>query len=127
MDAKRLESVLLSARPPQNCSDAQDKRFIVKTPVYKGPNSKAALAGNIVVISGTGVSAKNAQGKKEAWFDSGQPVTLTFKVKNSRAHKKTGVLPLYHSVVVENKEYRFTLTEGEKSFVKVTYDHCDYP
>lgn len=127
VDVKRLESVILSARPPQNCSNPQSKRFIVKTPVYKGPSSSAALPKNLVVITGTGKPAKNAQGKKEAWFDPGQPIDLTFDVKGQEVQKKKGVLPLYHSVVIEDKEYRFTLTAGDKSFVKVAYDYCDYP
>jgi len=124
--AERLESVILSARPPQNCSEPDHKRFVVDTPVYKGPKSQSSIAGGVVKISGEGVSAQNAQGQKEAWFDVSQPVKLTFK-NSMEAKTKEGMLPLYYSMVVEDKEYRFTVSEGEKSFAKVTYDFCDYP
>ena len=124
---ERLQSVILSARPPQNCSDAEVKRFVVRTPVYKGPNSRALIGGGKVSIEGRGVSAKNSQGQKEAWFDPGQPIDLVFKARGVKSTQKKGLLPIRHSMIVGDKEYRFTLSIGAKSFVKVTYDHCDYP
>ncbi len=127
VDPKRLESVILSARPPQNCSDAQSKRFVVITPVYSGPSSKASIGSGVVSIYGKGVSAQNSKGDKEAWFDPGQSVEIVFHGRNKEPLTKKGVLPLYHSMVMGDKEYRFTVTEGAKSFAKVTYDHCDYP
>ncbi|PCJ99794.1 MAG: hypothetical protein COA45_02970 [Zetaproteobacteria bacterium] len=126
VDAKRLESVILSARPPQNCSDPESKRFVVATPVYKGPSSKAAIPGGISVF-GKGLSSKNSKGKKEAWFDPNQPVEITFQAKGKKPTMKNGVLPIHNSMIVGDKEYRFTITAGSKSFVKVTFDHCDYP
>lgn len=124
--AERLESVILSARPPQNCSAPDKKRFVVDTPVNTGPKSLSSIAGGLVKISGEGISAQNARGQKEAWFDASKPVKLTFK--NRLASKtKEGILPLYYSMVVGDKEYRFTVSEGAKSFAKVTYDFCDYP
>ena len=126
VDVKRLESVILLARPPQNCTDPDSKRFVVATPVYKGPTSVASI-GNGISVSGKGVSAKNSRGNKEAWFDPRQPVSLTFKVRGKKSVAKKGVLPLHYSTVVGGKEYRFTVTAGAKSFAKVTFDHCDYP
>ena len=127
VDVKRLESVILSARPPQNCSNPISKRFVVNTPVYSGPSSNVTLPKGIVIITGEGTSAQNIQGKKEAWFDPGKPVELVFKTKDGEPQVREGVLPIYHSVVVGDKEYRFTVTAGEKSFVRVSYDYCDYP
>ncbi len=126
VDDKRLESVILSARPPQNCSPPKSKRFIVSTPVYNGPSSKAILPKGIIVISGKGQSTKNSKGQKEAWFDTRKPIELIFKIKGGRIETKKGILPLYHSVVVGDKEYRFTIKAVDKSFVKITYDYCDY-
>lgn len=126
VDAKRLESVILSARPPQNCSDPENKRFVVKTPVYKGPSSKAFIRGGIYVF-GSGSASKNNKGKKEAWFDPSKPVEITFQGKGEKPTKKKGVLPIHYSMIYGDKEYRFTITASSKSFVKVTFDHCDYP
>lgn len=127
IDVNRLESVILSARPPQNCSDADSKRFVVLTPVYKGPESRASIEGGIVSVFGSGVSAKSEDGKSEAWFDPAQPVEITFRTQTGKAEVKKGVLPIRNSVVVRDKEYRFTVSVGAKSFAKVTYDFCDYP
>ncbi len=127
VDPNRLHSVILSARPPQNCSDAKNKRFVVITPVYNGPSSIASIGKGAVSISGVGSSAQNSKGQAEAWFDPGQPVKLTFKGRGGKDQLKQGMLPIYHSVAVGDKEYRFTITEGTKSFAKVTYDYCDYP
>ncbi len=125
--SERLSSVISMARPPQNCSDAETKRFVVKTPMYNGPDSVATVSGGAVIINASGVPAQNNQGQKEAWFDPGQAVEVRFSPRGGEEVVKSGVLPIYHSTVVKDKEFRFTVTEGAKSFAKVTYDFCDYP
>lgn len=127
VDIKRLQSVISSARPPQNCSAPKTKRFVVDTPVYTGPKSRAVLPAEVVVVTANGSSAQNFFGRKEAWFDPGQSVNLTFETKDKKIETKDGVLPLYHTLVYGDKEYRFTATAGDKSFIKLTYDYCDYP
>ena len=127
MAPDRLAFVLRSARPPRNCSDPSTKRFIIKTPAYKGSESTVTVGEGAVVITGTGASAKTREGQAESWFDPTQPINLNFKSSTGEIEKKSGTLPFQHSVISSGKEYRFTLTEGEKSFVKVTFDSCDYP
>ncbi len=127
IDAKRLEKVILSARPPQNCSEPKSKRFVLTTPAYKGPESRVLIDGGKIIIYGKGKSARNAKGKPEAWFDPSRTVELSFKQQNQDVEVRKGYLPLYHSVIIENKEYRFTVAKGKQSFAKVTYDVCDYP
>lgn len=127
MAPDRLAFVLRSARPPRNCSDPSTKRFIIKTPAYKGSDSTVTVGEGAVVITGTGSSAKTREGQAESWFDPTQPINLNFKSASGEIEKKSGTLPFQHSVIASGKEYRFTLTEGEKSFVKVTFDSCDYP
>lgn len=127
MAPDRLAFVIRSARPPRNCSDPSSKRFIIKTPAYKGADSVVSVGEGAVVVSGVGVSAKSRDGQLESWFDPTQSVNVTFKTSNGDVENKGGVLPFQHSIIANGKEYRFTLTEGEKSFVKVTFDSCDYP
>lgn len=127
VDTGRLESVITRARPPQNCSNQNIKRFIVKTPVFKGPTSKATIANGKIIIWANGQSAQNSSGKKEAWFDPAQPVELIVKKAGQKEMKKSGILPLYHSEIIEDKEYRISIETGNKSFAKVLFDHCDYP
>lgn len=127
MSPERLAFVIRSARPPRNCTDPSTKRFMVKTPAYSGPDSAAVIGEGAVNVSGIGASSRNKDGQLEAWFDPTQPVTVSFKTVAGETEKKNGTLPLQHSLIAAGREYRFTLSEGEKSFIKVTYDSCDYP
>lgn len=128
VDPERIESILLSAKPPQNCSDAYHKRFVVITPVYSGPTSSISIGNGDIIISATGESATTQNGKKQAWFDPGKPVDIMFKKKGEENPvSKKGVLPIYYSETLNNKQYRMTVSAGAKSFAKVTYDYCDAP
>ncbi len=127
MDPERILFLIRSSRPPRNCSEPETQRFVVSTPAYKGPESKASIADGTIVIKGEGVSSRNASGAPEAWFDAGKSVTLQFALKDGRSETKKGTMPIHQSLIIADKEYRFTITEGARSFAKVTFDSCDYP
>lgn len=124
---ERLSYVIRSAQPPKNCTDPDTKRFVVTTPNYKGPNSSVNLENGAIILTAEGESARAKDGEAEAWYDPGRPVTVTLKRAEGEDIVKTGVLPLSTSLVVKNREYRLTLATDAKSFMKVTYDSCDYP
>ncbi len=126
MDAERLSFVIRSARPPSGCTEAQTKRFVINTPAYSGPESLASVADGKIKVGGKGVSARSAKGLPEAWYDPSKRVEVFF-MNGSKRELKKGVLPLRYSTVVENREYRFTIEKGAKSFAKVIYDSCAYP
>ena len=125
--AQRLAFVIESARPPRNCGEPAAKRFVVKTPVYSGPHGTVSFANGAITVTGDGTSAVSAAGKEEAWFDPGKPVKITFIEIGGKETVKEGLLPIQHSMVQGNKEYRFTIAAGERSFITVTSDNCDYP
>lgn len=127
MAPERLAFVIRSARPPSNCSDPVSKRFVVRPPSYKGPESTVSVGEGAVTISAIGEAARGSTGQVEAWYDPTQKITLTFKTADGATEEKSGTLPLQHSIIAGGREYRFNLTEGEKSFAKVTFDSCDYP
>jgi len=124
---ERLEFLIRSARPPRNCSEPETKRFVVMSPAYDGPESQISLAEGSLIVKGKGRSAVNSTGQPEAWYDPSKKVTVEFIVDGELIKSKSGVMPLRHSVVVGNREYRLTVAEGARSFAKVTYDSCDYP
>lgn len=126
-DPERLAFLIRSGRPPRNCKDPETRRFIVATPTYSGAQSQISVADGAILIKSSGVSARNASGAPEAWYDPAKPVHLEFTVKDGRVEKKSGVMPISHTIVLEGREYRFTAAEGVKSFAKVTFDSCDYP
>ncbi len=127
MDPERLAFLVRSARPPRNCTDPEVQRIVLSTPAYKGPPSEAGIADGVIVIKGSGISPNNLKGEPEAWYDPGKPVSLQFLLQDGRTEEKKGVMPLYHSLVVGDREYRFTVTEGAKSFARITFNSCDYP
>lgn len=127
MPAERLAFVIRSTRPPSNCSDPSSKRFVVQTPAYKGPSSTVSVGEGAVLISGKGQSARGKAGEMEAWYDPTQPVTIHFKTGDGREEDKVGTLPFQHAIISQGREYRFNVSEGEKSFAKVSFDSCDYP
>ena len=126
VNPERLSFAIKAARPPQNCTDPKIKRFVLSTPVYQGPDSKVEIDDN-VFLTGEGSSAKNDKGALEAWYNPAKPVKVTIQSKDGKQKTKNSTLPFSDTMVVGDKEYRFTLSEGARSFVKVTYDHCDYP
>ena len=123
----RLAFVIESARPPRNCSEAQAKKFVVKTPVYSGPHGAVSFGNGVVTVSAEGVPSVSATGAKEAWYDPGKPVKVIFTEIGGQQKIKEGLLPIQHATVVGNKEYRFTIAAGDRSFIVVTSDSCDYP
>lgn len=125
-DPERLSFVIRSARPPTGCTDPDSKRFVISTPAYKGSESIASIADGAIKISGTGSSARNDNGQPEAWYDPAKKVKVTFSY-NGKTETKKGIFPLRYSVVIEGREYRFTVEPGARSFAKVTYDSCSYP
>ena len=126
-DPERLAFLIRSARPPRNCSEIATRRFVVSTPTNKAPQSKISVADGAITVTGSGKSARNSQGQPEAWFDPAQSVSVEFKALSGEVDRKKGTFPIHHSMVVGAREYRFTVTDGARSFAKVTYDSCDYP
>ena len=124
---ERLANLIRSTRPPQNCVKPVVKRFVMSTLAYKGPKSEVSFMNGAIQISGIGESAVNEKGKKEAWYDPSKPIEIVFKITGKKKVVKKGLLPIYHSVIMGNKEFRFTLAGGARSFLNVTADHCDYP
>ena len=124
---ERLSFIIDSARPPKNCTTPQAKRFVVKTPVYSGPHGTVAFANGAITVTGMGESSVSKEGSPEAWYDPGKPVTIKFIEIGGKETVKEGLLPIQHSMVLDNKEHRFTVASGERSFITVTSDSCDYP
>lgn len=103
------------------------KRFIVPTPLYDGPNSWVGFADSSITVTARGESAVNDNGQPEGWFDPAKPVTLMFTRLGGGTSEVTGELPLHHSMLVGDSEYRFTVVAGDRGFLNVTADRCKAP
>lgn len=127
IDEKRLESVIIAARPPQNCSRPENRNFVIMTPKYDGPKSELSIDSGAVIVTGAGESAVNDRNQQQSWFDPGKAVEVTFTTADGKTDVKKGVLPLQHVMIAKGREYRFSVASGAQSFAQVTFDSCDYP
>lgn len=126
LTVERMIQVIRAAQPPRNCTQPQNKRFILSTPAYKGPKSAITFADGAITVTGSGEPSINTSQEKEAWFDPGKPVNITFNVIGGKKETKTGLLPMHHTIITRGKEYRFTISEGPRSFITISGDSCDY-
>ncbi|MEC8055226.1 MAG: hypothetical protein VX131_11290 [Pseudomonadota bacterium] len=127
LSVARLRFLIGSARRKRDCLDPDTRRFVVRTPVTSGPRSAASFGKDRITITGRGASAKSADGRPQAWFDPSKPVRLTFTAVDQPSVEHAGVLPLSHSVVLGEREFRFLVQAGRRGFVLVTAEDCAYP
>jgi hypothetical protein len=128
-DPGRIEFLVGTAANKQSCDAVPvTKRFLVRTPLYDGANDASTFADRSIVVVALGESATDAEGNPEAWFDPAKPVVLRFIEPGGGGTEATGLLPLHHSVVRGDSEYRFAITAAERrGFVSVTAERCAFP
>jgi hypothetical protein len=129
VDQKRLAFLIDSADKPRKCDNKPvTKRFVVRTPISRGANDSVSFAKNAITITALGDSARNQEGKVEAWFDPARAVTLRLVQLGGKTTVRKGKLPIHTSVVVKDREYLYSVVEGtQRGFVEITGDRCDYP
>lgn len=128
-DPDRIEFLVGTAAREQKCDgEAVTKRFLLRTPIYEGASDAVTFADGAIVVTGQGESASDAEGNPEAWFDAGKAVTIRFVQPGGEASEATGPLPLHHSVVRGDSEFRFSIVAGERrGFVTATAERCAFP
>ena len=123
----RLEMMIAAAAQPTECRDGETKRFIVATPIYRGSNTSVGFADGRITVTAEGQNVQTPGGTIQGWFDPTQPVSVTFTIVGGEFSEVSGTVPLHHSMLLGDEEYRFTVAEGERSFVNVTADTCQVP
>ncbi len=127
VDPDRLAFLIDAAATPVSC-DAQPvtKRFMPRTPISTGPISFVRFDDRITV-TGTGQPTRNPDGLSEDWYDPALPVRLEFRTLNGAVSSIEGVVPLNYRMVVDGREYRFSVVAGDRWFVQVTAQTCAFP
>lgn len=125
IDPHRLGFVIKSARKPHDCEVLGSKRFLVRTPHYRGPAATTMVRfddGVVISADGTG-----ANGGHEQWFDSDRPVRVRMTAGGVKAAEVAGNLPLEETVAVRNSEYHFTMTAASAhGWVEVATERCNF-
>jgi len=129
VSADRIAFVLANADEPSDCAEPDTRRFVVLTPIAQaGPNNAVRFGDGALTVSAQGEPARARDGSPEAWFDPTQPVSIRFTPLGGRNETTAaGVLPISHSLVVNDSEWRFAVHAGARSFVEVTATRCGYP
>lgn len=122
--AERLAVFIdIAGRPAACAAEPETKRFMPRTAVSTGPVSFVRFDGR-VTITGMGEPARNAEGLPEAWYDPAQPVRLDFQTLDGEVVTVEGVVPVNHVMVIDDREYRFSIVAGAERFVEVTAQSC---
>jgi len=127
VDPSRLAFVIDRTGNPRACEKPDAKRFVLPTPIYKGANTSVVFFDGAITVTGEGVSAMSPEGSPEAWFDPTKSVTVKFIQVGGETTEVKGVLPLQHSIVINDKEHRFTISPSARSFVDVSGVRCPFP
>jgi len=124
----RLAEVVEAADRPRDCEAPETKRFLVRTALAAdGPSTSVGFANGLVTVTGEGAQAKSADGRPEAWFDPGEPVTIRFTPIGGRPVEEAGRLPIHHTLSVGQVEHRFSVMAAGRGFVQVTSERCKLP
>ena len=127
VDPERLAFLIRSAEERRDCETVETKRFLVRTPLYKGANTAITFANEAVAVTGSGESEVTDAGLPQAWFDPDKPVTLVFTRIDGQQTEVSGTLPLQQSVVHDGVEHHFMVKPGPRGFAQVAAERCAYP
>lgn len=127
LDPERLAFYIREAGEPRDCTRMDSKRFVMPTPAYQGDQGVVSFDNGRISVTGLGPNAIAANGGIQGWFDPTREVAITLTVIDGETATVSGVLPLYRSVVLDDREFRFAFQKGARSFVQVTADRCAFP
>lgn len=126
-DPARLAFLIDAAGEVEACQgEPVTKRFVPRTPISTGAVS-AIRFDDRIIVTGNGSPVHNDQGLPEAWYDPAAPVRVDFRTLDGEIGSIEGTLPLRHRMMVDGREYRFSLMAGERSFVEITAQSCPLP
>ncbi len=127
--AERIGFMIEAAGRKLDCTgEPATRRFLVRTPIYRGANAAVTFAGNAITVTATGSSAKDVRGNPEAWFDPAEPVVVNFTGLGGVPSVARGPLPLHHTVLWNDTEYRFSIVAAEqRGFIAISADRCRFP
>ncbi len=126
VDAERLKLVIGAIPVARECDPrSTTKRFAVATPTAAG--GAARFDEVSVTVTAAGEPAIDTEGNPEPWFEPARPITVRIARAGAETAERSGLLPLSHSLVVDDSEYLFGLAAGGRGLVEVTFRRCRFP
>jgi len=128
VDTARLAFILKQASQKSGCAEAvETKRFYVKTPLYNGGNDTVGFANSAIVVTAEGTASVDGSGNQQVRYDPAQPVVVRFARLGGDTSEASGLLPLHHTMVIGDTEFRFSIVAGDPGMVNVTAGSCPFP
>jgi len=125
---QRVRFVLEAVANNRDCDrDVTTKRFVVRTPIYRGGDDAVRFADGAITVSATGISTRTEDGRAEAWFDAGSEISLKVAHIGGGITAATGPLPLRHAMVIDDQEHQFNVVASARGFVEVSHRTCRFP
>lgn len=129
VDGERLAFVIAQAGRERVCqSSVETRRLMVRTPVTTVLDNSVSFADRRITVSGDGRPARDQGGQPLNWYDPAAPVTLRFLAISGELSRAAGLLPLVHSVILNDREWHFQATaSAEPGYIDITAQSCAYP
>jgi outer membrane murein-binding lipoprotein Lpp len=129
VEPDRLKSVLQVTQNRRDCRpEPPVKAFTVYVPELRKPRRPLTFGRGAVSMTIEGALSRDAQGKPEAWFDSAQPVTIRIIRPGGGSSEVSGVLPLFPSQLIGDREYRFSVISNRtRGLVDIAGESCRFP
>ena len=125
IEISRMTTVIQGITKDATCaSETETKRFMVMTPVSPDDTTTASFYRGLITLTGRGSPTINEEGNPQAWFDTTKEITIDFILPGGDKQEVSGTLPLYHSVIINDDEYRFSIIAGRISFVDASVQKC---
>jgi outer membrane murein-binding lipoprotein Lpp len=129
VEPDRLKSVLQVTQNRRDCrAEAPVKAFAVYVRELRKPRKTLTFGRGAVSMTIDGTISRDAQGNPEAWFDSAEPVTIRIIRAGGGSTEVSGVLPLFPSQLIGDREYRFSVVANRtRGLVDIAGESCRFP
>ena len=126
---ERLRFVLAQAGTQRSCRDGLTKRRLTpRLPDDLDPLQTVAFLDNRITISADGRRVATDGDRPHGGFDPQAPVDIRLLRIGGAVEHVQGTLPLGHSIVADEREYRFGFASSAKSpTIEITLQDCAYP
>jgi hypothetical protein len=105
-------------------NEAVMKRMSVATPIAP-ITQKISFGKGLVNIGAKGSPALSSDGKPEAWFANNKEININFTLPGGETQEISGMLPIYHSIILQKTQYKFSIVAGRRGFADISMIKCD--
>ncbi|MCC7274966.1 MAG: hypothetical protein IT561_20030 [Alphaproteobacteria bacterium] len=124
--AARISAVIALLEAKRVCEGAENRRFYVKVPLYRGGATEATFGGGLLRVGAEGEAATGRNDAPQSFYDPDKPVRVTMTAGDGERQVQGG-LPMEESVIGAGFEWRVRLAKGARGFINATVDRCKFP